>query len=96
MQRSLGGFMFVAGAILLSGIASADQRIQLPEGRGCWINNVGYAYGCDPAPQRSSNGGSTSSQPRCGWPTKKEWKSCERTKDMPGQPSNCDHLLPKC
>lgn len=33
---------------------------------------------------------------KCGWPTEKEWNRCERVKTMPGQPGNCDHLLPKC
>jgi hypothetical protein len=33
---------------------------------------------------------------KCGWPTEKEWNRCERVKTMPGQPSSCDHLLPKC
>lgn len=33
---------------------------------------------------------------KCSWPAEKEWNRCERVKTMPGQPSNCDHLLPKC
>ena len=33
---------------------------------------------------------------KCGWPAEKEWNRCERVKTMPGQPGNCEHLLPKC
>ena len=32
-------------------MAQADKRILLPDGRGCWQNDVGHVYGCDPVTQ---------------------------------------------
>lgn len=96
MHSSFVRFMLIAGALSSAAAVQADQRIQLPDGRGCWQNNVGYVYGCDPQPQQSHNSGGTSSEPECRWHTEKEWERCERLKNWPAQPSNCDHLLPQC
>lgn len=81
----------IALAMLMPLAALADTRIRLPDGTECWMNNVGHVYGCSggPAPQAPAAAS-------CKWTTEKQWEGCERRKSMPGQPSNCDHLLPKC
>lgn len=82
---------FFVAAVLAGGSASADRLLQMPNGGTCWVNDVGHVYGC--------NGGQAdnqAAQPKCRWVTEKAWQGCERRKTMPGQPSNCDHLLPKC
>lgn len=73
-------------------VALADSRIRLPDGTECWMNNVGHVYGCSGGPQAQA----APAQPSCKWVTQKQWEGCERRKSMPGQPSNCNHLLPNC
>jgi hypothetical protein len=36
----------IALLCVLSIQASADQRIRLPNGSECWVNNNNYVYGC--------------------------------------------------
>ena len=40
--------------MVLSTLSVADQRILLPNGTGCWINNVGHVYGCSGGPSTSA------------------------------------------
>lgn len=82
-------------ALFWAASAAADTRILLPDGSGCWQNEVGFVYGCSGG-ARAAPAAERSPEPKCKWLTKKEWESCERKKDWPGQPSNCDHLLPPC
>jgi hypothetical protein len=79
-------FSIIGSCILFGGSAYADQRVELPDGTGCWVNDNGFAYGC------SGSSGKGKNNP---WPTKNDWKQCERMKDWPGHPSNCDYLLPQ-
>jgi hypothetical protein len=85
MSRVLA-FAILGSCILFGGSAYADRRVEHPDGTGCWVNDGGFVYGCS---------GGSSKDKKNAWPTKKEWKQCERLKDWPGHPSNCDHLLPQ-
>lgn len=39
---------FIAALFLMafSALSVADERIRLPNGTECWINNVGHVHGC--------------------------------------------------
>jgi len=89
----------IGSCILFGESAYADRRLELPDGGGCWVNDVGFVYGCSGGSSSGvSNSGVSSSggsiKGKKAWSTKGEWKQCERLKDWPGHPSNCDHLLP--
>jgi hypothetical protein len=92
MSRDKLGLIIVA--LLISPITFADQRIQLPNGTGCWQNDVGFVYGCDPAPSSTNEQSSSHTDNRYKLKQMEEWKQCERKKDWVGQRSNCDSLYP--
>lgn len=80
------GLLFVTAA-------QADQRIQMPDGGGCWMNNVGHVYGCsggaasgaeiqDRRTARAIREAEASRQAKLD--------KCLRTADWPNQPSKRD------
>lgn len=82
--------------IACSGFAYADTRLVMPNGGGCWMNDTGFVYGCDtPASSESTTEARNDrAASKAAAAKMEEWRKCERKKDWPGQPSNCDHLLP--
>jgi hypothetical protein len=67
----------------------------VPASLDLWAPSIGMtSYADDTQPKRKSK--AKPAKKACAWPTEKEWNRCERVKTMPSQPSNCNHLLPKC
>jgi hypothetical protein len=87
-------------ALLMAGPAQAQwNRATLPGFVPEWLTpQVGLTSSASVSEQRRNAKVKKAEQTKkkCGWPTEKEWNRCERVKTMPGQPGNCDHLLPKC
>lgn len=78
-------------------LALADQRIQLPDGGGCWQNSSGHVYGCSGG---GSGGGESAADVRdrrtaraireAEASRQAALKKCLRTADWPNQPSKDD------
>lgn len=69
--------------------AFADQRIQMPDGGGCWMNDVGHVYGCSggAAPAAGAQDRATARAIRETEASRQaKLQQCLRTADWPNQP----------
>lgn len=97
--RKIWRVALVIALLMASQAHALMNRAKLPESVITWFTpHVGLtSYASDSEQKRNAQEKKAEkAKKKCSWPTEKEWNRCERVKTMPGQPSSCDHLRPKC
>jgi len=77
--------------LITSWAAIADQRINLPGGGGCWVNDAGFTYGCSGTSQTSHPAATTAREAREAERLRSEkLEKCLRTSDWPNMPGRSE------